>query len=270
MQTFNIKYKSFFDVKIENITFLKKTKRRLTNSEFIKKAKNIHGDNFEYSKCEYKNMSTKVNIICKKHNIMFAQTPTNHLHNSIGCPVCNKNVNSIITHEEFIKKANKKYNNKFDYSLIKYKNRNDIIKIICPKHGIFKQAINKHLRGDDCPDCNKEINENIVSLGETIIKNWLIRNKIKFLTQKTFNNCKNIKKLRFDFYLPTQNILIEYDGKQHFEPIEFLGGKYEYKLRKSNDKIKTEYAKNNNIKLLRIPYTERKNISNILKNNIIN
>jgi hypothetical protein len=52
-------------------------------------------------------------------------------------------------------------------------------------------------------------------------------------------------------------------------PINYFGGKYIFEYLKENDKIKTEYALNNNIKLLRIPDTERKNLSKILKNNII-
>jgi hypothetical protein len=63
--------------------------------------------------------------------------------------------------------------------------------------------------------------------------------------------------------------LIEYDGEPHFKVIKYLGGKEGFELRKMNDKIKTEYAINNNIKLLRISYIERNNLSEILKNNII-
>ena len=83
-----------------------------------------------------------------------------------------------------------------------------------------------------------------------------------------FSDCKNIRRLRYDFYLPNQNLLIEYDGEPHFREVAYLGGKVGFELRQTNDNLKTEYAKNNNIKLLRIPYTERKNISEILKNNI--
>ena len=82
-------------------------------------------------------------------------------------------------------------------------------------------------------------------------------------------NCKNVLPLRYDFYLPKYNMLIEYDGEPHFKEVAYLGGKTGFGLRQTNDKLKTEYATNNNLNLLRIKYTEIRNISNILKNNII-
>lgn len=68
--------------------------------------------------------------------------------------------------------------------------------------------------------------------------------------------------------MPDYNIAIEYDGKQHFEDVYFGGKESTLDYVKSNDKIKTEYCKNNNIKLIRIPYTELKNINTILEQEI--
>ena len=78
------------------------------------------------------------------------------------------------------------------------------------------------------------------------------------------------KTLPFDFYIPDLNICIEYDGEQHFEPVDFGGKGKEYaekrfKAQQKRDNIKTEYCKNNNIKLIRIPYWEFDNVENILK-----
>ena len=92
-----------------------------------------------------------------------------------------------------------------------------------------------------------------------------LKNKnIGFVDQKIFENCKNIKHLKFDFYLPRYNICIEYDGKQHFESIKFFGGEKTYKYMEINDKIKNIYCKNNNIRLLRIKYTEYNKIEDIV------
>jgi very-short-patch-repair endonuclease len=77
-----------------------------------------------------------------------------------------------------------------------------------------------------------------------------------------------IKKLKFDFYLPNYNLCIEYDGRQHFEPIDFFGGEKNFEIIKKRDKIKNEYCLNNNIHLIRIPYNEYKNINSILHNEI--
>lgn len=62
--------------------------------------------------------------------------------------------------------------------------------------------------------------------------NLLIENNIKFISEKRFNGCKNINELPFDFYLPNQNLLIEYDGIQHFKPINFFGGEMGLKKHK--------------------------------------
>ena len=297
--------------------------KKLTTIEFIEKAINAHENVYDYSMCNYINNRTVVNVICKKHGI-FQQNASNHLRGQ-DCPICAKKGKS--SNERFINAAKKIHSNKYDYSLVKYKNSKDNIKIICNIHGVFEQRPTRHLCGDGCPKCNggvkisqdefifrainlfvnkydysqvkyvnSSIKVNIIctehgifsmrpnshlsgqecpmcknkSFGEKQIYSWLVNNSIKFETQKVFFNCKNQRQLPFDFYLPDYNMLIEYDGKQHHKPIHYMGGEKGFEYRKLNDKIKTEYAENNNIELLRIPYTERKNLLVLLKNNIIN
>ena len=89
-------------------------------------------------------------------------------------------------------------------------------------------------------------------------------NNIDYIKEKTFINCKNKKYLPFDFYLPEQNLLIEYDGLQHFKSINYWGGDAGFNLRQNNDNIKNNFAKNNNIGLLRIKYNKINNINQIL------
>ena len=94
-----------------------------------------------------------------------------------------------------------------------------------------------------------------LSKGEQKVKELLINNNINFLSQKTFSNCLfDNCLLRFDFYLPELNIAIEYQGKQHYEPYEYFGGQEKYLMTLKYDKIKQDYCKNNNIKLIIIPY----------------
>ena len=69
----------------------------------------------------------------------------------------------------------------------------------------------------------------------------------------------------FDFYLPAYNLCIEFDGEQHFKSIKHFGGEKRLSIQKIKDNIKTEYCKNNNIKLLRIPYYDFNNIEKILE-----
>jgi very-short-patch-repair endonuclease len=74
--------------------------------------------------------------------------------------------------------------------------------------------------------------------------------------------------LFFDFYLVDLHICLEYDGIQHFKPISKFGGEMSFQNVRINDKLKDEYCKSNNIRLIRIPYTSIKNINSILNKEI--
>lgn len=235
-------------------------KNTITKYEFIKKAKLIHGDKYDYSKIKYKNISTKIDIICKKHG-SFKQTPLHHIHSKSGCPKCGHNImakKTKITTKIFIERANKIHNNKYNYTLSFVNGTDSIVKIICPKHGEFKQKAMPHMIGQGCPICKE-------SKGERIIRNWLIDNNIKFERQKKFKDCKNKRKLPFDFYLPIYNMCIEYNGTQHYKMSTYFGQK-SFEQTQINDKIKKEFCENNNIKLLIIKYND--NISNHLNNSL--
>lgn len=104
-------------------------------------------------------------------------------------------------------------------------------------------------------------NHNYLSFGEQKTKESLIALNINFIQEYKFSDCKNKKPLPFDFYLPDYNICIECDGIQHFKPIKYYGGEEKFIQRQQNDKIKTQYCKNNNIKLIRIPYQDYSLIS---------
>ena len=230
--------------------------KNITTEEFITNAKLIHGDKYDYSLVKYVNSKLNVKIICEKHGV-FEQRPNNHLTGS-NCLKCdNKNK----TTEEFILQARNIHNDKYNYSLIEYIGSKLKVNIICPIHGVFKQIPNRHLMGDGCKSCSE-------SKGEKAIAKYLVDNDIKYIREKRYDNCKNISQLPFDFYLPEYNLLIEYDGEQHFKSMDFFGGEKAFKIRIINDNIKNEYAKNNNIKLLRIRFDELNNIENILDNNI--
>ncbi len=111
---------------------------------------------------------------------------------------------------------------------------------------------------------------NSISNGEKAIMDWLDKNKIEYIYQYKFNDCRNIKPLPFDFFLPKFNICIEFDGQYHFERQAHTTEK-QFEYQKMRDNIKTEYCKNNEIKLIRIPYWNlyNKKYKNILKQNIL-
>lgn len=119
-------------------------------SIFIKKATEIHGNTFDYSKVDYKNNHTKVIIICKAGH-QFEQRPNSHL-NGHGCGLCSKILRK--TKDQFINDAIVIRGDSYDYSKVDYKNSRIKVTIICKKAGhIFEQAPNDHLQGKGCPKC---------------------------------------------------------------------------------------------------------------------
>lgn len=130
--------------------------KKSTQQEFINKANIIHNFSYDYSKILYINNSTPIIIICTIHG-EFSQTPNAHLSKQ-GCPKCGiitrTKLNSSNT-EEFIKKAVKLHNNKYDYSLVDYKNNATKIKIICNNcKDTFLQTPLIHLHSNGCWKCN--------------------------------------------------------------------------------------------------------------------
>ena len=127
-----------------------------STDEFIKKAKKIHGDKYDYSKVEYINNHTKICIICPKHG-KFWQQPNNHLSGS-GCYKCaTEKVGDMrrMPLEEFISKAIKIHGDKYDYSKVEYVTAKEKVCIICPEHGEFWQKPIDHLRGCECQKCSQ-------------------------------------------------------------------------------------------------------------------
>jgi len=229
---------------------------RVTTDDFIKRAKAIHGDLFDYSNTKLVGMENKVIITCKRHGD-FNQNAANHLIGN-GCPMCR----NLKTSDEFISDCRKIHGSKYDYRLTDYRHNRGKVKIVCKKHGEFEKVAGHHLEGKGCPKCR-------ASKGEKKIGEWLSEHNTEFVGNKSFSDCINPKsghKLRFDFYLPHKNILIEYDGKQHFEFVEnWQQDRRKFMDGLEKDRIKTEYAKNKNIRLIRIPYTKYKKIENILE-----
>ncbi|MBI95829.1 DUF723 domain-containing protein [bacterium] len=130
-------------------------KHNYTTNEYIEKAKEIHGDNYDYSKVEYKNSKSKIKIICKIHG-EFQQESNSHL-NGHGCPNCGvitSHINSFYSTKEFIEKAVNIHGNTYDYSKVEYKNSNEKVIIVCKEHGEFLQIPSSHLCGKGCKKCS--------------------------------------------------------------------------------------------------------------------
>ena len=181
-------------------------KLKYSTEEFIQKAREKHGNKYDYSKVEYKNNKTKVCIICPEHGEAYI-TPSNHLK-GCGCPKCryvNMSKLQMMTTEEFIYKANKLHNNKYDYSYTEYKGYEIPVKIICPEHGEFLQTPDCHLHSGGCPKCGSTL-----SKSEDEILNFIKEhiNNEDIVTR----NRQILQGKEIDIYLSNPKIGIEYNG----------------------------------------------------------
>lgn len=135
-------------------TFIKS----LTTKDFIEKSIKIHGTIYDYSLVDYINCYTKIKIICQKHGI-FEQRPDKHLQKR-GCYFCGREKtlkSRRLTTEIFIEKSKNVHGEKYDYSLVDYKNGRQTVKIICQKHGIFEQIARNHISlKQGCPKCKTD------------------------------------------------------------------------------------------------------------------
>lgn len=234
------------------------------NDEFLKRIEQIHGLEIICDKTQYIDHNEKVILNCPQHGV-FYKSPKDLLIKKQGCPKCGYKRASLKNKRspnDFVDKADVIHGYFYNYSLVDYINAITKIKIICPKHGIFEQYPKDHInQSHGCPSCS-------FSKGERIISNILNEKEIKFIAQYSFDDCvnKNTKrKLFFDFYLPEWNVCIEFDGEQHFFPVNKFGGIKEFSYIKQRDEIKNEYCILNEIVLIRINYKQIKQIEEIIQ-----
>lgn len=162
--------------------------------------------------------------------------------------------------------------NRPDYECIKFTAENKRSKCVFLYKGNFIKEENREFECslEDFMYSGVEHPLLTMSKGEKDISLFLQNNKINFVSQYKFPDCffkSENSPLRFDFYLPDYNICIEYNGKQHYEAINWFGGSENFKEQKERDKIKKEYCKKNDIKLIEIAYNDNLDaeMDNILK-----
>lgn len=233
-------------------------KRKISDDVFLSKALEKHGSKYDYSRISKNGGSNKKEeFVCEEHGI-FVQRRRCHLSGK-GCPKCVYNTYKLST-EEFIEKVSVVHCLEYDYSKAIYVSNYDNLEIICKIHGSFFQTPSNHLAGRGCPKCGK-----VESSGEKRIRRWLTKNDIEYEQEKSFKGCNVTRKpLQFDFYLPQQQLLIEFDGIQHYKAFDRFKGEEGLSQRQSRDEFKNSWAKEHGYDLLRISYKDFENICCIL------
>lgn len=232
---------------------------RKTTETFIAESRAWHGENaYDYSRCQYHGAKSPVELRCKKCGHWFKQLPTNHLRKG-GCIFCSyedRGRRHRLTFEEFVQKARNIHGqDKYRYFRDTYTTGKKRMKILCLEHGTeFWQSPDAHMAGKTaCTFCQR------ISKSERAIYDWLEKHHLHFVYQQCFRSCRDQRPLPFDFFLPNQRLLIEYDGEHHFK--EFYSSVKEVQRR---DAIKTQWAEKNGYRLARIPYWDATKIPSIL------
>lgn len=242
-------------------------KRRLSAKEFGKRFNQL-------SKGEYELLTPYITCtkqIKVRHNVcgyVYKVYPQNFLAGGRcrKCFVKNEHAEKAWTTKQFKKLVFKLEDDNYEVRS-KYYNNYTKIKLYHQKCGKEYYVLpSNFLEGNRCPYCKS-------SKGEQAIAKSLDTKSIRYKREKTFDHCinpKTRKKLQFDFYLPTYNLCIEYDGIQHQIEVNFWGGALGLKERKYRDSLKNRFCEKYQIDLLRIPYTvkNQNDINNILQKHL--
>lgn len=238
-------------------------KLKLTLKEVKKKLREMN-PNIEITSGEYTNNNTSMRLKCNvdghEWNAVWGS-----LSQGSGCPMCGGTTK--LTIEEIIERLGT-INPNIEILSGEYVNSSTPLtcKCLIDGHHIWRATWSNLSRGTGCPRCS-------MSKGEYQILKYLSLNSVLYKDEFIFEDCRHIRPLPFDFAIEGSNNnitgIIEYDGKQHFEPVDFAGkgdtwAKEQYENNVKKDNIKNKYCEDNNIPLLRIPYWEFDNIEEIL------
>ena len=231
--------------------------------EFLERAREVHGYKYVYPSLNEKViLSDKIDV--EYNGVRYNQTVVKHLMGR-----CPEKISTRHSTEDFISKAIKVWGDKYDYSLVDYKNALEPVKIL-HRGIVYEQRPTSHLEGM-APEFRKNEESIIRDLmeqndfkGIREIKDFLRKFKIEFLQNHMLD------KIEFDFYLPSIRVCIEFDGIYHFQPIEELGGLKTYDRVRLEEKIKSDYCEDNYIDLVKIRYDQIDNIYMILWSSLKN
>ena len=239
------------------------------NIELYKTISNqVHNNAFDYSETILKGVNCKITVICNTHG-RFYPNPNDHL-NGTGCKQCShENPVQKMSITQIQDKIFKAHGTDIDSANMNYVNMKEPFEVKCTIHNNIFQTTYQNLVTMNINSCSQCLDSR--SNGENKVFLFLDKLSLKIREQKKFKGCVDKRQLSFDFYLEEINACIEFDGTQHFRPVQFTSDtSYEDALSNyiSNirrDNIKDEYCKKYNIHLLRIHYNDISKIEIIIK-----
>lgn len=199
----------------------------------------------------YEAHDATTDFLCNVHKLKFKSATSSVLRGRVSCDLCkkeNRSASQRKTKAQFLKDLHSKHGDNITCTG-EYVNTHTKTSFLCARcETNFQSEPNSVIRISGCPHCSS-------SKGEDFIGKHLTAINVAFEKQKKYSDCRDYRPLPYDFFLPLENILIEYDGAQHFKPVAFFGGIDGYRDRVRKDAIKTSYAYEKGITLIRIPYT---------------
>lgn len=219
-----------------------------TNEQYLSELNDINSDIIPLE--EYAGINIPILHKCLKHGTIWKITPYNALqgHGCYKCGIEKNRCKFSKPHEQYVEEV-AKINSNIIVIGTYVNNITPILHRCAICNNEWYTNPTNILCGCGCPKCSR-------SKGEIAVEKWLEDNNINFISQKKFNDCCDKQPLPFDFYLPDYNVACEFQGIQHYEPVDVFGGQEQFELQIKHDKIKSNYCKQNNIRLLCIKYDE--------------
>lgn len=219
-----------------------------TDTQFQKEVYDLVGDEYLFLE-HYVNNYTKLKVKHNKCGHIYKVTPSNFLLGT-RCPYCADYGQPKKTDAQFKREVYNLVGDGYTF-LDPYIDSGTKLRIKHNKCGNIYEVRPSDFfsHNSRCPYCNSP-------KGETIISKILDTLNVNYEAQKTFNDLKDVQLLSYDFYIPSQNILIEYQGMQHYQAIDYFGGESKFRYQQKHDKMKSDYAESNNYNLITVPYTE--------------
>lgn len=241
---YNLKYaRNLFDPRAKS-----KGCKKCYNQAIFNRRIEILKQECNYHNLDFISIANKRNVklLCKNCGEVFTRD-LYRLKDNYSCPFC---YGQKVTYKKFLERLSAIHSDDFlILNAEQYKSMNSNSILVKHKCGFCYKTSPKNLLKNNCPKCSKKS-----SKGERQLMKLLDDNQINYIYQ--YKVQIDNKHYYFDFFLPDNNLIIEYDGAQHYIPVEYFGGEAQLIKQQNIDKLKNKWCDENNIQLIRINYLQ--------------
>lgn len=236
---------------------------RWTTERFIAESKAYHGEGFfDYSQCHYVNNDTPVTLIRIADGAVVRVRPYDHLRHDADYGISSRYYQGTTDKEKIlfiVRQLEENIDTPIYVPMQEIKRTEKLFKCICPLHGEFYASLSRIRSGHCCPECDNSGE----SVGERNVRRYLQSKNINFVQEYRIEDKKYFDTYaRVDFFLPDLNVMIEFQGEQHYgiQNKSITHGNRNWRSQKKRDNHLRRYAADHNIRLIEVPYTYRSNV----------